>query len=372
MCPSNHRPNSELREIANAFEHYESSWTTAILVTTERHLKMTLLTRRPFMTQNSVVFLSQSVLWLICLFARRIIVGKKELLCAAVLAVVLGGTGCSTSVNANAGTSGCTTDSTVSCYSGGTGYQCTGSSEPSTSDVCYPNGTGEWCCYASSSCATDSSITCTTDAYGYSCTQGDPAPDVTDTSIICSIPTTANGMDDYCCASSTASAGSTCNLDQSITTCQTDSYGFSCTGSDRPDSDYSGITCSAGTAGASSTLYCCVYDGTSTTVTCSSAYQEPAASTLVCGTDCDACLQSYECNAEYKACDSACQDDIQSMESCMKDAAAAAGGTLPSDSAAETTCSTTYLGGSNSAAYALWWSVINNSLNCSIQCCAAF
>ena len=296
---------------------------------------------------------------------------KKELLGAAVLAVVMSGTGCSTSVNA--GTTGCTADSTVPCYSGGTGYQCGGSSSPSISgQVCYPNGTGQYCCYASTSCSADTSVSCTGSAIGYSCTQGGTAPDVTDSSLICSIPTIANGMDEYCCAYSTASTGSTCSLDQSVTGCQADSYGFSCTGSDTPDSDYSGITCSAGTAGASATLYCCVYNGTSTTVTCSSAYTEPAASTLVCGTDCDACLQAYECGAEYKACDSTCQSEIQSMETCMKDAAAAAGGTLPSDSAAETTCSTNNLGGSNSAAYALWWSVIKNSLNCSIQCCAAF
>ena len=298
---------------------------------------------------------------------------RRYYLLTAAWVLVLSVTGCSSSVNGNAGTTGCVADSTVSCYSGGVGYSCSGSSRPSTAgQVCSTNNVGDWCCYASTACNLDSNVTCASGSWGYSCTQGSAAPDTTDSSLLCSIPTTANGSDEYCCTSPTAASGTTCEVDQTVAGCVTGSYGFSCSGSDRPDTDYSGITCSDGTASASATLYCCSYNGTSTTttITCNDTlYQDPAAGTAVCGSTCDACLQKYECKTQYTACDSACEGQVQSMETCMKNAADANGGSIPSD--AESTCSTSYLGGTNSAAYALWWEVIRISLDCAVPCCAS-
>ncbi len=294
---------------------------------------------------------------------------REPFLYAAAFVLLMSVTGCTASVGAN--TTGCTRDNTVSCFSGGTGYQCGGSDSPSNSgQVCSTNGTGEWCCYASTSCNRDTSVAgCVSNTYGYSCTRGQPPPDATDSSLICSIPTAINGLDEYCCASSTAVSGATCSLDQTVANCQAGSYGFSCTGSDRPESDYSGVTCSAGTAGGSATLYCCVYNSANTgpVVTCNPTYQEPAGG-AVCGSTCDACLQTYDCGTQYKACDATCQGEIEAMKTCMKNAADANGGSLPSS--AETTCSASSLGGANSAAYALWWQVISVSLDCSVPCCA--
>lgn len=281
--------------------------------------------------------------------------------------------GCTASVSTKGGTTGCTIDDTVGCFPGGTGYSCSGSSSPArTGRICSANNYGEWCCYASTTCSSDSSVTgCVSGSYGYSCALGAAAPDATDPSLICSIPTTANGSDEYCCAASTiSSGGATCTQDQSVQGCQTDSYGFSCTGSETPAADFSGITCSLGTPGTSAMLYCCTYNGTGTqpVVTCNQSYQIPADGGA-CGTGCDACLQTYECNAQYKACDSTCQSEVRAMEACMKNADDANGGALPSGT--ETTCSNSSLGGTNTAASALWWQVIRVSLDCSIPCCAA-
>ena len=296
---------------------------------------------------------------------------QKQFLYAAAFFGLLSVGGCTTTVSAT-GTTGCTVDNTLSC-SGGTGYQCGGSARPNNQgQVCNTDGTGLWCCYVST-CNPDSTIAgCVAGSYGYSCSSGQPAPDAADSSLICSIPTRVTGLDEYCCATSTPVSNATCSLDQSVQGCPAGSYGFSCTGTDRPDTDYSGITCSAPTASAAATLYCCTYNGTTTTVTpvtCNLAYQE-AAGGPVCGSTCDACLQTYECVTQYKACDSTCQSQIEAMKACTKAAADANGGTLLSN--AESTCSTSNLGGTSSAAYALWWEVIRLSLDCTIPCCATF
>ena len=46
-----------------------------------------------------------------------------------------------------------------------------------------------------------------------------------------------------------------------VTGCQAGSYGFSCSGSDTPGTDFSNLNCSAGTPDPTSgaTLYCCQY-----------------------------------------------------------------------------------------------------------------
>jgi hypothetical protein len=270
--------------------------------------------------------------------------------------------------NTNA-TTGCNVDTTVSCYTGGTGYSCTGSNSPeSAGHTCTTNNAGDWCCYVNTNCSQNTSLSCTTGSYGYSCTAGTPAPDVAYPSLICSVPTVVGGVDEYCCGYTTVASGSTCNVDSTVDGCVGDSYGFSCTGSDRPDADYSGITCSSGTLSGSDTLYCCVYNDSTTTqtVTCNQNYQAPA-NGGTCGVSCDACLQTYACGAKYKACDSTCQSAVGSMETCVSDAYNTNGGTVTAD--AESSCSTRYLGSTSSAAYVLWWEVIRSNLDCATPCC---
>jgi hypothetical protein len=107
------------------------------------------------------------------------------------------------------------------------------------------------------SCSTSSSVTCEGAATGYSCT-GTSVPSDSDATLDCSYGTADNGNTDYCCISLSSSV--TCSQDTTVTGCQGDSYGFSCTGSDTPDQDQSGLNCSTGTAGNSGeTLYCCTF-----------------------------------------------------------------------------------------------------------------
>jgi hypothetical protein len=197
----------------------------------------------------------------------------------AALTTALLATGCSVTTNTTTtpppGGSDCSEDSSVSC-STGMGWSCTGSSQPEDSNsglVCSNDvGTGQFCC-VSSSCNYDATVTgCASGTTGYSCATGDSAPDATDSTLVCSVPTTANGVDEYCCFTNvtTVSATSTCEQDSTVSGCQPDSagnpsYGFSCTGSESPDTDFSNITCSAmGTSGmdaqgAAATLFCCTY-----------------------------------------------------------------------------------------------------------------
>ncbi len=123
----------------------------------------------------------------------------------------------------------------------------------------------------SSDCSADSSVNCANGSSGYSCPSGEAAPDESGTDLVCSVPVSVNGVDEYCCYDNTLTApsGSTCEQDSSVSGCQADSagnpsYGFSCTGSESPDSDFSNITCSPGTPGSdaqgdSATLFCCIY-----------------------------------------------------------------------------------------------------------------
>ncbi len=123
----------------------------------------------------------------------------------------------------------------------------------------------------SSDCSPDSNVDCASGTSGYSCPSGAAAPDADDSTLLCSVPIAANGVDEYCCYMNTLTApsGSTCEQDLSVGGCQADSagnpsYGFSCTGSESPDTDFSNITCSPGTPGSdaqgnTATLFCCTY-----------------------------------------------------------------------------------------------------------------
>jgi hypothetical protein len=173
--------------------------------------------------------------------------------------------GCSSSNSSSGGS--CSTDSSVSCSSG-TGWSCSGDAQPEDSNqdlVCSTDGAGDFCC-ASSSCGFDPNISCVSGASGYSCAIGAAPPDQSDATLVCSVPTAGASDDEYCCFTNTTTAsGSTCEQDPSVTGCVPNSYGFSCTGSENPDVDYSNLNCSTtGTPGtnaqgAPATLYCCTY-----------------------------------------------------------------------------------------------------------------
>jgi hypothetical protein len=140
---------------------------------------------------------------------------------------------------------------------------CTASASVSTTPPAPPADVGM--------CTPDSSVDCASGTTGYSCPSGSDAPDQTDTTLVCSVPVSANGADEYCCYTNTITAsGSTCEQDPSVGGCMPDSagnpsYGFSCTGADTPDMDYSNISCSSGTTGQmdaqgdAATTYCCTY-----------------------------------------------------------------------------------------------------------------
>ena len=177
------------------------------------------------------------------------------------VAGLVASTGCS--VNATVSGSSCGIDSAVGCPVNFTGWSCSGSERPEDRNgdlVCNTDGAGDFCC-ASSTCAFDSSVPCSQGA-GFSCPIGS-APDDSDPSLVCSIPSASGNEDLFCCFTATATSGATCAQDDSVVGCEDNSFGFSCTGSDRPDADFSDLTCSAsgtpGTdaAGNPATLFCC-------------------------------------------------------------------------------------------------------------------
>jgi hypothetical protein len=106
-------------------------------------------------------------------------------------------------------------------------------------------------------CAQDDSVQgCTNGAFGYSCGNGE-SPDQSNSSLDCSdgLVDSSSGLTDYCCIDFTST---TCSPDSSVDSCQGESFGFSCTGTDSPDEADSSLTCSNGVVTGSLTLYCCV------------------------------------------------------------------------------------------------------------------
>jgi len=172
---------------------------------------------------------------------------------------VVGLAACTTTVTPAADS--CGVDSSVVCSSG-TGWSCTGDAQPEDTNpdlVCSTDGVGDFCC-DESSCGYDSSVPCVAGA-GYSCAIGASPPDSSDPTLVCSTPTTTATDDEYCCYTNTITppAGATCAQDPSVSGCAPGSFGFSCSGTDSPTDDFSGITCSAG-VGTAPTTYCCVYN----------------------------------------------------------------------------------------------------------------
>ena len=157
----------------------------------------------------------------------------------------------------------CSPNAGLACASGTSGWSCSGAAQPEDGNqdlVCsVDNGNGDFCC-ASSSCSFDPSVGgCAGGTVGYSCAGGASPPDASDPTLVCSEPTISGPDDLYCCyTNTTVVASSTCMQDFSVVGCAPDSYGFSCTGTDTPDQDYSNLTCSAGTGGGP-TLFCCTF-----------------------------------------------------------------------------------------------------------------
>jgi hypothetical protein len=208
---------------------------------------------------------------------RRSVASFGRVVSLAAIATQLAMSGCTASasgtVSASTASGSCVASSSVSCTTG-SGYSCSGSAQPEDTTanlVCSTDSAGNFCCVSGGTCGYDANVVgCESGSVGYSCTSGSQPPEAADPSLVCSDPTTANGLDEYCCYTNTAVvAASTCSQDASVAGCQTDSagnpsYGFSCTGSDAPGSDYSNLNCSTGTPGTdaqgnSAQLYCCAY-----------------------------------------------------------------------------------------------------------------
>lgn len=163
----------------------------------------------------------------------------------------------------------CSKDITVDCSSGGSGYTCTSSTvqpEQFFDVLCGGPSGNSYCCnpVTASTCQPDPAVTdCAAGTWGYSCASGDPSPDATTSTLVCSIPTKVGFVDEYCCFDNTITppADATCQKDWTLA-CEPDSagnpsYGFTCTGTDTPDQDFSNITnCSAATGDGT---FCCTY-----------------------------------------------------------------------------------------------------------------
>jgi hypothetical protein len=179
------------------------------------------------------------------------------------LAVAAGG--CTATVTTNPPPPGDTCSmASLACVTGTQGWTCTGpGAQPedyNTDLVCSTDGVGDYCC-STSTCSYDASVPgCVTGAVGYSCAVGATPPDGNDPSLVCSVPTTSNNVDLYCCYTNTITVVGTCAQDPTVHGCVPGSYGFSCTGSDAPTDDYSGLNCSTPTPDPSgANLYCCTY-----------------------------------------------------------------------------------------------------------------
>jgi len=115
--------------------------------------------------------------------------------------------------------------------------------------------------FTSGGCKVDAAVTgCLEGSYGFSCT-GSSVPSDTDSLLDCSAGTATAGGTEFCCLSLSAGVTPTCVSDSAVATnCQGQgaSYGFSCSGADTPAQTFAYLTCSTATAGPNgASLYCC-------------------------------------------------------------------------------------------------------------------
>jgi hypothetical protein len=192
----------------------------------------------------------------------------------------------------------CTTDDTIDCSGGGTGFSCDSGDNPEAEDSTYdcseatPDSDGvhdDFCCFTgfsgtSSSCVSDDDITvsCSPDTYGFQCDSGDDPSSLDPTLDDCSMaePDPDGVHDDFCCdlsgsgpssssGGSTSSGGSVpanCTADDSID-CSGGGDGYSCDSGDDPESESDGtLSCSQSTPDADGVHddFCCIsFDGSS-------------------------------------------------------------------------------------------------------------
>jgi hypothetical protein len=191
--------------------------------------------------------------------------------------LVVSGVGCTATITpaGSVGSGSCTAEASVRCQGGSSGFACTGIAVPEDAQpallcsVGVPNGSfTDYCCTSSSSasCSTDPSLRCSPGT-GYSCS-GNVTPEDTDPTLACSSGLgLASGLVGYCCVPGGLPTGSSCAADASVAGCQLGSFGYSCTGTTRPEDVQSTLVCSDGVANGSSTDYCCIAGFTSTTCT---------------------------------------------------------------------------------------------------------
>lgn len=119
-----------------------------------------------------------------------------------------------------------------------------------------------YCCFAvDPSCVQDTSVTgCNGASTGYSCT-GSVPPDSTDLTLECSVGVpdpTSGSTTDYCCLTGDTFVSGTCEADAAVADCAGGSYGFSCVGTNTPDQTDPTLVCSDGAPDGSNTDFCCL------------------------------------------------------------------------------------------------------------------
>jgi hypothetical protein len=192
------------------------------------------------------------------------------------LAMGIVASGCNVTVTT---TDRCDLDSSVICAYGGDGYSCTGSALPDSSLICSDGiCTGDTCSFCcnpavvvASTCGADNSVAgCEVGSYGYSCT-GSDAPDSSNSNLFCSAGTPSGGKTLYCCLLTTSTSVG-CASDAAVTAgCNGvgADYGFSCSGGATPDQTFDYLTCGAPGTDGSNLTYCCNITSTTTASSCS-------------------------------------------------------------------------------------------------------
>jgi hypothetical protein len=183
----------------------------------------------------------------------------------------------------------CAYDPVLGCAAPAYGYQCRGSDRPEALDPNLFCGEGvvegdliNYCCSGSmpsQGCAMSTNAVCPSTLVAWTCHDqslpteaelGSNQSRADFNHLICSIPvsaTTPSGTSiNYCCYTPPLlPIGGSCLSDITVPQCAAGSFGFACTGPDRPDQDYARIECPGSGVpgkradGYPATLYCCQY-----------------------------------------------------------------------------------------------------------------
>lgn len=165
---------------------------------------------------------------------------------------------CTVTTNASNGDRTCAADPAVVCSSG-TGYSCTGADTPDQDFSGLSCGLGtpsshgvSYCCaQTTGTCNADSSVVCSSGG-GYTCS-GSDTPGQDFSGLVCGQGSdNGDGTTSYCCSS----ASSSCAQDGTVS-CTGGAAGYACTGTDTPDQSDSSLVCSIATPASGEYLYCC-------------------------------------------------------------------------------------------------------------------